>query len=136
MKWSWRVGHVFGIALHIHATFLLALAWGAHTGYREGGTTAAAASGVAFVLAVFASVVLHELGHALTARRFGVGTRDIVLLPIGGVARLERMPEVPRQELVIALAGPAVTAVIVGVLYLVLRLTGSSPNVREILLSG
>jgi Zn-dependent protease len=136
VKWSWRIGHVFGIELHIHATFLLAVAWGAITGYREGGTAGAAASGVVFILAVFASVVLHELGHALTARRFGVGTRDIVLLPIGGVARLERMPEEPRQELVIALAGPAVTAVIVGVLYAVQRLTGASPNVRAILASG
>jgi len=136
VKWSWRIGRIFGIALHIHATFLLAVAWGAATGYREGGTTAAAVSGVVFILAVFASVVLHELGHALAARRYGVGTRDIVLLPIGGVARLERMPEEPRQELVIALAGPAVTAAIVAVLYVALRAAGAPGTVREIVAGG
>ena len=136
MKWSWRIGRILGIDLHIHATFLLAVAWGAATGYREGGTVAAAASGVAFILAVFASVVLHELGHALAARRYGVGTRDIVLLPIGGVARLERMPEEPRQELVIALAGPAVTAAIVAALYAVLRVTGASASLHEALAGG
>ena len=120
------MGRIAGIQLRLHATFLILLAWVALESYRAGGSTVAAALGVAFVLAVFASVVLHELGHALAARRYGVPTRDITLLPIGGVARLERMPEDPRQELVIALAGPAVTALIVAAIYLVFRVGGAT----------
>src|SRR5437016_11370417 len=113
MKWSWKIGRIGGIDLRIHATFFILLAWLALAYYRDTGTVAGAARGVSFTLALFASVVLHELGHALVARRFGVPTRDITLLPIGGVARLEYIPDKPRQELAIALAGPAVTLAIV-----------------------
>ena len=121
MKWSWRIGRLAGIELRVHATFLILLGWLALLFYREAGP-AGAARGVVFTLALFASVVLHELGHALTARRFGVGTRDITLLPIGGVARLESIPEQPWRELWVALAGPAVTLAIIVVLWAVLRL--------------
>lgn len=124
MKWSWKVVRVGGIDLRVHATFVILLAWLALIFYRDIGTLAGAASGVFFTLALFASVVLHEFGHALTARRFGVPTRDITLLPIGGVARLEYIPDQPKQELQIALAGPAVTLFIVAVLYVVLRVLG------------
>jgi Zn-dependent protease/CBS domain-containing protein len=124
MKWSWKVARVGGIDLRVHATFVILLAWLALVYYRDIGTLAGAARGVLFVLALFASVVLHELGHALTARRFGVPTRDITLLPIGGVARLESIPDQPKQELRIALAGPAVTLFIAAVLYVVLRVLG------------
>ena len=117
MRWSWKVTRLAGIELRVHATFLILLAWLALAFYRSTGA-AGALGGVLFTLALFASVVLHELGHALVARRFGVPTRDITLLPIGGVARLERIPEEPRQELWIALAGPAVTTVVVAALYL------------------
>src|SRR5687767_1719562 len=127
MKWSWRVGSLAGIALYVHATFLLLLAWVAIGEYQSSRNAVAALSGVLFVVTVFATVVLHELGHALTARRYGIKTRDITLLPIGGVARLERMPRDPRQELVVALAGPAVNVAIAGVLFLWLRLTGGMP---------
>ena len=122
MRWSWSIGRVAGIPLRVHATFLLLLAWVAFTYYRVNGTAAAAVQGSVFTLALFASVILHELGHALMARRFGVPTRDITLLPIGGVARLEHIPRKPRQELAVALAGPTVTLVIVVVLYAVIRI--------------
>ncbi len=108
MKWSWKLGRVAGIDIHVHATFLILLAYIAFGSWQEGGG-AAAVDGVLFILAVFASVVAHEYAHALTARRYGVRTRDITLLPIGGVARLERIPSEPQQELWIAAAGPAFT---------------------------
>ncbi|HVX38594.1 MAG TPA: site-2 protease family protein [Gemmatimonadaceae bacterium] len=122
MKWSWKIGRIGGIDLRVHATFFILLAWLALVDYRESGSAVGAIGGLVFTLALFASVVLHEFGHALTGRRFGVPTRDITLLPIGGVARLEYIPENPRQELAIALAGPAVTLAIALVLYAIARL--------------
>ncbi|HEY7394924.1 MAG TPA: site-2 protease family protein [Gemmatimonadaceae bacterium] len=124
MKWSWKIGRVGGIDMRVHATFVLLLAWLALVFYRSTGTPTGAARGLLFTLALFASVVLHELGHAFVARRFGVKTRDITLLPIGGVARLENIPSKPNQELAIALAGPAVTLAIIIVLAIVLRVLG------------
>ena len=121
MKWSWTVGRIGGVDLRIHATFVLLLAWLAMAQYHATGSGAAAARGVLFTVAIFASVVLHELGHARAARRYGVATRDITLLPIGGVARLESMPEKPAHELAIALAGPAVTAALALALYVAAR---------------
>jgi Zn-dependent protease len=122
MKWSWKIARLLGIEVYIHATFLLIVAWVAYASWSQFHTIAAVASGVAFILALFACVVLHEYGHALAARRFGVKTRDITLYPFGGVARLERIPEKPIEELWVALAGPAVNvalAVVIG-LYLIL----------------
>ena len=127
MKWSWRLGSIAGIALYVHATFLLLLAWVAVGEYQSSRSVSAALGGVIFVLAVFVTVILHELGHALTARRYGITTRDITLLPIGGVARLERMPRDPKQEMLVAIAGPAVNLAIAGLLYLVLHFTGGIP---------
>jgi Zn-dependent protease/predicted transcriptional regulator len=123
MRWSWRLARIAGIDVRVHATFLLLLAWvGLETFRRDGVQSALGALG--FVALVFGVVVLHEYGHALAARRYGIGTRDITLLPIGGVARLERMPRDPRQELVVALAGPAVNVVLALLLWGFLAATG------------
>ncbi len=111
MGWSLPIFRVAGIQLRIHVTFVLLIAWLAFGYYAQGGSPAAA-EGVIFVLLLFLCVVLHEFGHALAAKSFGINTPDITLLPIGGVARLERMPEEPKQELLIAVAGPAVNVVI------------------------
>ncbi len=111
MGWSLPIFRIAGIQLRIHVTFLLLIAWLAF-GYYSAGGSAVAASRVIFVLLLFACVVLHEFGHALAAKAFGINTPDITLLPIGGVARLERMPEEPMQELIIAVAGPMVNVVI------------------------
>jgi Zn-dependent protease/predicted transcriptional regulator len=131
MRWSWRVGKIAGIDVHVHATFWLLLVWVGLARYQAAGSVAAVVPELVFILAVFGIVVLHELGHALAARRYGIATRDITLLPIGGVARLDRMPRDPRQELVIALAGPAVNFVLAAVLYLTLRVAGSVSSVAE-----
>ncbi len=119
MKWSYRIARVAGIDVKIHVTFLLLLAWFAYSFYQSGGTEEAL-NGVALILLLFTCVLLHEFGHAFAARAYGIRTPDITLLPIGGVARLERMPENPIQELVVAVAGPAVNVVIALVLWIVL----------------
>jgi Zn-dependent protease/CBS domain-containing protein len=119
MKWSYKVARVAGIDVKIHVTFLLLLAWFGAMYWQEGGARGAA-EGVGFTLLLFLCVLLHEFGHAFAARAYGIRTPDITLLPIGGVARLERMPDKPVQELVVALAGPAVNVVIALVLLAVL----------------
>lgn len=118
MSWSIPIFRVAGILVRIHVTFLLLLAWLAFSYYMQGGS-AVAAGRVFFILLLFSCVLLHEFGHAIAAKGFGINTPDITLLPIGGVARLERMPERPSQELIVALAGPAVNVVIALALFLV-----------------
>ncbi|MEW4568207.1 site-2 protease family protein [Tautonia sp. JC769] len=125
MTWSIKLGKLAGIPLYVHWTFLILLGfigWRAYTISDQ--DIGAALAAVLMVIAVFGCVVLHELGHALMARRFGVPTSDITLLPIGGVARLQRIPEKPSQELLVALAGPAVNVVIAAVLIGGLLLSG------------
>jgi len=124
LNWSVKIARLAGIDVYMHWTFLLLLGYVGFVNYRPQQDLAAAAQGIALVMAVFVCVVLHELGHALTARRYGIGTLDITLLPIGGVARLERMPDDPRQELWVALAGPAVNVVIAAVLLFVTAIAG------------
>lgn len=125
MRWSWRIGRIAGIRISVHVTFLLILLWIVVEEYALG--VRAMAGSALYMVALFTIVVMHELGHALTARRFGIVTRDIILLPIGGVARLERMPRNPRQELLVAVAGPAVNVVLALVLLAIVRLTGPLP---------
>lgn len=112
MGWSIKLGQIFGINIKVHLTFFLILIWGA---FSYGGN-AGPVYGLIVTLALFTLVLLHELGHSLTAMGYGIRVQDITLLPIGGVARLERMPEKPAQELVVALAGPAVNILLALVL--------------------
>lgn len=124
MSWSFPIGRLLGSELRVHATFFLLLAWIAASAWSSGGPMVALANTL-FILALFACVVAHEYGHALMARRFGIQTPDITLLPIGGMARMERMPEKPSQEIAVALAGPAVNVVI----WALLMALGATVNV-------
>ena len=125
MKWSLKLGRFLGIDVHLHVTFLLLLVFIGAAHWVTGGGPQAALAGLLFISLLFLCVLLHEYGHALMARRFGIGTREITLLPIGGVAALERLPDRPLQELWVALAGPAVNVAIAGALGLWLALSGS-----------
>lgn len=125
MRWTLRLGTYRGIDVFVHATFLALLGFLGVSFWMASGSLPAVLMGIGFILLLFVCVVLHEFGHALTAARFGITTRDIVLYPIGGVARLERMPRNPRQELLVALAGPAVNVVIALLLVLWLYLAGA-----------
>jgi len=115
VRWSLKVASIAGIDVRIHLTFLLFLAWIWLSYYRVAGL-AGAVHGVLFILALFVCVLLHEFGHAFAARGFGITTPDITLLPIGGVARLSRIPDKPWQEFAVAIAGPLVNVVIAAAL--------------------
>ncbi len=130
MSWSIKLFKVKGIEVKVHLTFVLILIWGA---YRWSGGTGegwlGALFGVVATLLLFASVTLHEFGHSLQALKYGVPVKDITLLPIGGVARIEKLPEKPGQELRIAIAGPLVNFVIA----LVLILLGVLLDIRAVI---
>ncbi|MGZ3410986.1 MAG: site-2 protease family protein [Xanthobacteraceae bacterium] len=128
MSWSFNVGRIAGTVVRIHVTFLLFVLWIWGASYLKDGAPAAW-DGLFFILALFACVLAHEFGHILTARYFGIATPDVTLLPIGGVARLERIPEKPRQELLIAIAGPTVNIVIALVL---LTLFGGKAGLEQL----
>ena len=117
MSNSYYLGKLAGIDVKLHWSFLLLPAWVLFSTLGAGGSVAAAAPALALLIGVFGCVVLHEIGHALAARKFGIATHDIVLYPIGGVASLLRIPKNPLQELIIAVAGPAVNVVIAALLF-------------------
>src|ERR1700686_2160420 len=120
MSWSVNIGSIAGTAVRIHITFLLLLIWIFAAGWASGGIEDALYS-LVFVILLFACVLAHEFGHIFTARHFGVATPDVTLLPIGGVARLERIPEKPSEEFLLAIAGPLVNVAIALVLMVGMR---------------
>lgn len=128
MKWSLNLGRISGIRLSVHWTFIILIAWVFISYYRLEQNMSQGLMGVVFVLSLFVCVILHELGHALTAKRYNIKTKSITLLPIGGLAQLEKMPENPLQELWVAIAGPLVNVVIAAIIYLMLSLTGTLPD--------
>ncbi|MGO4570605.1 site-2 protease family protein [Microvirga sp. 2TAF3] len=127
MLWSIPVGRIAGTVVRIHVTFLLLLVWIGAAQWQRGGREAAI-DGVLFIVLLFACVLAHEFGHILTARHYGIRTPEVTLWPIGGIASLERIPDKPREELIVALAGPAVNVAIAVVLILALgaRLSGAA----------
>ena len=136
MKWSWKIARLAGIDVYIHATFFILIAWIALSYWQMSGNLTAFLSTVGFIGLLFSCVVLHELGHALAARRYGIQTRHITLLPIGGVAMLEKMPDDPKEEIIVSLAGPAVNVAIVAVLYLWLIISDTLVPVHTAYFTG
>jgi Zn-dependent protease/CBS domain-containing protein len=136
MRWSWKIGRFAGIDVYVHATFLLLILWVVVLHWIEGRSLQAVLSGVAFIVALFTCVVLHEFGHALTARHYGIPTKDITLLPIGGVSRFERMPSDPWQEFRVAVAGPLVNAGIAALLYVLLYFESGVRPLRGLSITG
>ncbi|MDX1476988.1 MAG: site-2 protease family protein [Saprospiraceae bacterium] len=122
MRGVFQIARFAGIPVKLHWTFGLLMLWVIYASVSSGLDAIGVVLSVAIVGAIFVCVVMHEYGHALTARRFGVKTRDIILSPIGGIARLSHIPERPAHELLIALAGPAVNVVIAAVLFVVITL--------------
>jgi Zn-dependent protease/CBS domain-containing protein len=135
ISWALPVGAIAGTAIRLHATFLLLLAAVGIAGYVQGGAMAALDT-LAFVCLLFASVVAHEFGHIFAARRYGIATHDVTVLPIGGLATLERMPEKSGEELMVALAGPLVNVAIAGALALGLAASGSLTSTDQLLHPG
>ena len=129
MKWSLFVGRPFGIRVYVHWTFLILIGWILFA--RLGNPLADVMSLLLFLFLLFFSVFLHEMGHALMARRFKVKTKDIILLPIGGMARFKKIPEEPAAEFFIALAGPAVNAILALLLFGLLAGLGHPPQFPE-----
>jgi Zn-dependent protease/predicted transcriptional regulator len=131
-SWSLRLGKFFGIDVYIHWTFWILILWIFLMYFRIGNSVTQGLWGAAFILALFLCVVLHEFGHALTARRFGVTTRDITLYPIGGISSFEKLPEKPAQELLVGLAGPFVNVIISAIIFLYLKASGQTLDLSAI----
>lgn len=131
-NFSLYIGQFSGIKVFIHWTFWIILIWIFFMYYNMNQDTAEGLRGVLFILALFGCVVLHEFGHALTAKRYNIKTRNITLYPIGGIASLEKMPEKPKQELLVAAAGPMVNVVIAGILWAYLYYSGQMPDLSAL----
>ncbi|HET9487083.1 MAG TPA: site-2 protease family protein, partial [Chryseosolibacter sp.] len=132
MKYSLYLGKVSGITIRVHWTFLILIFWIVFSNLRSGLSFNEIAWSLTFVLTIFVCVILHELGHALTAQRFKIKTREISILPIGGVAQMETIPEKPKEELLVALAGPAVNILIAAILYPFVSLTHDMEELKSL----
>ncbi len=130
MNYKLYLGRISGIKLFVHWTFLLLIGWVVYSDVRSGLDVESILWSVGFVFTIFGCVTLHELGHSLMAQRYHIRTRDITLLPIGGVASLESIPEKPKEELMVALAGPAVNVMIAIILFPFIYMS-QSPEVFE-----
>ncbi|PWA07396.1 site-2 protease family protein [Flavobacterium psychrotolerans] len=136
MKGSFKLGTIAGIGVFIHWTFSLLLAFIIFINYKAGHSASQIIWSVLFILSVFITVFLHELGHALAAKKYDINTKDITLLPIGGLARLERIPEKPSEELIVALAGPFVNIAIAFVTGLFIAMPSDAQQLSEQLMEG
>jgi Zn-dependent protease/predicted transcriptional regulator len=130
MRWSYNIGSVSGIRINLHITFLALLAWVILVNSAAGQTINEIFISVGFIIAIFLCVTIHELSHALVAKRFNYKTKDINLFPIGGIANIEQIPEKPKEELLITIVGPITNFVIAGILYLILASTGGLTSVE------
>lgn len=135
-RWSWTLVSIAGVEIRVHATFLLLLVWIVYVPLAAGAGPAGALGAIGLVGMVFSAVVLHEFGHIVVARKFGVRTREILLLPIGGIARLDRIPSDPRQELLVALSGPAVNVVLALGTLATLGALGGHPSLEGLAFTG
>lgn len=130
--WTWNLGRIAGIPIRMHLTLVILLAWIAVSYALAGAGLGVTAIGLLLVLTIFAVIVVHELGHALVARRYGIATRDIMLLPVGGIASMERTPDKPSQELAVAVVGPLINLVIAGLLWAGIEIVGGSTRLSEV----
>lgn len=131
-SWNLYLGKIRGISLYLHWTFFILLVWIFFAYYNKAHSWKDGLLAVAFVASLFTCIVLHELGHALTAKRFGCQTRKITLLPIGGVAQMEKIPEKPWQEFLVAIAGPWVNIIIAAILFVILASTSGVPSLAKL----
>jgi Zn-dependent protease/predicted transcriptional regulator len=135
MKNSIKLFTWLGIPVYLHWTFALLVLYITWESWSVAGSWISAAMALGLIVALFGCVLLHEYGHSLMARRYGVQTQDIVLTPIGGIARLERMPEKPIQEFWVAIAGPLVNVAIAAALFIGAKLALSGPYWEVFILS-
>lgn len=130
MKYALKLGKPFGIKISIHWTFLLLIAWIVAISLNQGHNFQQVMLYVVFVLTLFVCVVLHELGHSLTARHYGGEIKSITLLPIGGMANITKMPEKPKEELIVSAAGLIVNIIIAGLIFMFLSIIGM-PGINQ-----
>ena len=136
MKGTIKLGKIAGIGLFIHWTFSLLILFIVYINHKAGQNATQILWSVLFILCLFTTIILHELGHALMAKKYNIKTIDITLLPIGGLARLERLPEKPSEELVVALAGPLVNIALALITSLFITLPNTSEQMVSQLSNG